>query len=106
MNGLEILATVPAQSNWVIIVIAFLLAVILITAVTYLISEGQKFKPGEAFMALFGVFIVAFTIGILMTQTHEEYYIAKLDSTASYMEIMGKYEVINNYDCVYFIREK
>lgn len=106
MTGLEILATVPAQSNWVIIVIAFLLAAILIIATTYLVSDGVKFKPSEAFMAMFGVFMIAFTIGILMTQTHEAYYIAKLDSTAPYIEMEEKYNVLEHYDNIYFLRDK
>ncbi len=103
MNGVEILAEMPANDN-VLRIIFSCISLVFIVVLT-IIYSAQK-SPGYTLMGIIGVILLTFAIAVYVCTLRNEQYIAVVDDSASYTQLNDKYIVHEHYGKVYYLEER
>lgn len=107
MTGVEIINTYEKIDMFSIISLVILIALVGL-AIIYIFSKCKNFSTMFAPDVLFIVFVfLVCVVGLWYALAHPStIHEAKIDKTASYLELTDKYEVIENRGSVYVLKEK
>ena len=104
MNGVDILATVPAVNNEWALTVYLILGIIALSVMAWAAIENGM-DSGSVMASLIGLAACFFGLGVGFAMQRDSYYIAIVDKTVPYVEFNSAYKVLENYEDVYFLRE-